>query len=165
MESNSPIYNLLEIQDIRFSLDKKKLRQSFSIIKVLYLADRQISLLVRFRRLKELIQRQIDKIRNVRLRYKCLYPVVYLEEFFQRAISHTVASILRPFNFTTISRLGNEVNLDFAIYIAAFLRLRKQCILPQSISAAFITSTILLDTYPLKIYGESPITLTRLQAN
>jgi len=70
MESNSPTHDLLEMQDVRFSLDKKKLRQSFSTIKVLHLADGQISPLARFRRLKELIWRQMDEMRNVRLRHK-----------------------------------------------------------------------------------------------
>jgi len=94
----------------------------------------------------------MDKIRNLRLRYRCLYSAVHLNKFFYIAVSQIVASILRPFNFITVSRLGNEVSLDYADYLLLFYRLRIDHGLSYDTIGRFVTSTILLDAYPPKIY-------------
>ena len=53
--SSSPTYDLLEMEDYQFSLQQKVLRNFYSSITVLHLADEQISPLARFRRLHELL--------------------------------------------------------------------------------------------------------------
>ena len=152
--SASPTHDLLEIQDVKFSLDQKALKDSYSSIKVLHLADQQISPLARFRRLKELLWRQMDEVRDLRWRCRCLYSAVHLKKFFQLAISHTATSILRPFNFVTASRLGNEVGADHADHLISFLGLGKNHGLSDDIMGRFIASIILLDAYPLRMHRE-----------
>ena len=152
--SASPTHDLLEMQDVQFSLDQKLLKDSYSSIKVLHLADEQISPLARFRRLKELLWRQMDEMRNVRLRSRCLYSAVHLNKFFQMAVSQTAASVLRPFNFVTASRLGNEVGPDHADHLKSFFRLGVDHGLSNDIMGRFIASTILLDAYPPRMHRE-----------
>ncbi len=68
------------------------------------------------------------------------------------AVSQTAASILRPFNFVTVSRLGNEVGSNHADHLTLFFRLGIDYGLSDDTIVNFITSTILLDAYPPKIY-------------
>ena len=150
--SASPTHDLLEMQDVQWSLDQKVLKDFYSSIKVLHLADEQISPLARFRRLKELLWRQMDEMRNVRLRYQCLYSAVHLDKLFQTAVSHTAASVLRPFNFITASRLGNEVGPDHANHLTSFFRLGLDHGLPDDTMGRFIASTLLLDAYPPRMH-------------
>ncbi len=95
-------------------------------------------------------------MRNLRLRYRCLYSAVYLNKFFYIAVSQTAASVLRPFNFVTASRLGNEVSLDHADHLLLFYRLRIDHGLSYDTIGRFVTSTILLDAYPPKMYRKYP---------
>ncbi len=152
--SASPTLDLLEMQDVQFSLDQKVLKNFYSSIKVLHLADEQISPLARFRRLKELLWRQMDEMRNVRLRCRCLYSAVHLNKFFQIAVSQTAASALRPFNFVTASRLGNEVGPDHSDHLTSFLRFGMYRGLSNDTMASFIASSIVLDAYPPNMHRE-----------
>ncbi len=95
-------------------------------------------------------------MRNLRLRYRYLYSAVHLNKFFHMAVSQTAASILRPFNFVTASRLGNEVSLDHADHLLSFYRLRMDHGLSYDTIGRFVASTILLDAYPPKIHREYP---------
>ena len=146
--SGSPTYDLLDLHEVQLSLDLKVLKDFYSSIKVLQLANEQISPLARFRRLKELLWRQIDEMRNIRLCHRRLYSAIHLDKFFQLAVSLTAASVLRPFNFITSTRIGNEVNADHGDYLAAFTRLGISSGLTDEIMATFIASSILLDAYP-----------------
>lgn len=152
--SASPTYDLLELEEVRLSLDTRVLRKFYSTIKILHLADEQISPLARFRRLKELLWRQMDEMRNARSRNRCLYSAVHLDKFFQMAISHTASSILRPFDFITASRLGNEVDVDHASHLTTFLRLGKHHQIADDTVAAFVASSMLLDAYPPKMHSK-----------
>ena len=53
--SASSTLDLLEMQDVQFSLNQKILKNFYSFIKILHLTDEQIFSLTRFRRLKELL--------------------------------------------------------------------------------------------------------------
>ena len=152
--SASPTHDLLEMQDMQFSLNQKILKDFYSFIKILHLTDEQISPLARFRRLKELLWRQMDEMRNVRLRCRCLYSAVHLNKFFQIAVSQTAASALRPFNFVTASRLGNEVGSDHFDHLTSFLRFEVYRDLSNDIMTSFIASSILLNVYPFKMHRE-----------
>ena len=142
--SVSPTHDVLDMQDIQFGLDQKVLKDFYSSIKVLHLADKQISPLARFRRLKELLWRQTDEMRNVRLRCRRLYSAMHLNKFFQMAVSQIAASVLRPFNFVTASRLGNGVGPDHADHLNSFFRPGMDRGLSDDTMASFIGSTILL---------------------
>lgn len=153
--SPSPTYDLLEMQEIQAGLDLEILKESYSSITVLHLADRQLSPLARYRRLKELLWRQMDIVRQRRRHYRCLYSAVHLGSFFQLAVSHTTASIRQPFSYIRASRQGNEIGPGYTDHIFSFLELGARLKVNFDTIAAFIASTILLDAYPPKMHRES----------
>lgn len=63
--SSSSTYDLLEMKDSQFSLQQKILRNFYSFITVLHLTDEQIFSLAHFRRLQELLRRQMNEMRQV----------------------------------------------------------------------------------------------------
>lgn len=153
--SPSPTYDFLEMQDLRFSLNRKVLKKFYSSITVLHLADEQISPLARFRRLKELLWRNMDEMRQVRQRNRCLYSAVHLAEFFRMAVMHTATSLLRPFNFILASRQNNEVRSDHTDHLTTFLRLGTEFGLSWDAMTGFIASSILLDAYPPRMHSKT----------
>ena len=78
--SSSSTYNLLEMKDSQFSLQQKILRNFYSFITVLHLTDEQIFSLARFRRLQELLQRQMNEIHQVQQSNECLYFVIHVRD-------------------------------------------------------------------------------------
>ncbi len=152
--SASSTHNLLEMQDMQFSLNQKILKDFYSFIKILYLTDEQIFSLTRFQRLKKLLWRQMNEMQNVRLRCRCLYSIVHLNKFFQIVISQTAVSALRSFNFVTTSRLGNEVDSDHFDHLTSFLWFEMYRDLSNDIMTSFIASSILLNVYSFKMHRE-----------
>ena len=61
--SPSLIYDLLKMENLQQSLHQASLMEFFSSIKVLHLTAEQISLLASFQQLKELLWREVDKMR------------------------------------------------------------------------------------------------------
>jgi len=153
--SSSPTYDLLEMKDSQFSLQQKVLRNFYSSITVLHLTDEQIFPLARFRRLQELLRRQMNEMRQVRQSNECLYFVIHLNKFFQMTVSHTVASILQPFNFVIASRENNEVESDHIDHVTSFLRLETRYKLSYDALTSFIASSILLDAYPSGMHSKA----------
>ena len=80
--SQSPTYDLLQVEDTQQSLDLKVLRKFYSSVTVLHLAGERISPLARFRRLKELLWRNMDEMRQLRQKNRCLYSAVHFRGFF-----------------------------------------------------------------------------------
>ena len=152
--SASSTLDLLEMQDVQFSLNQKILKNFYSFIKVLHLADEQIFSLTRFRRLKKLLWRQMNEMRNVRLRCRCLYSAVHLNKFFQIVVSQTAVSALRSFNFVTASRLDNEVDPNHFDHLTSFLRFGMYRGLSNDITTSFIASSIVLNAYSLNMHRE-----------
>ena len=150
--SVSLTHDLFAMQDVQFNLDQKILKNFYLFIKVLYLANKQISLLVCYWWLKELLWKQMNKMWNVQLHYQCLYSVMHLNKFFQMIISQTVSSIFQPFNFITANQLSNEVNSAHINHLTLFLWLGMDYSLLNDIMTNFIISTILLDVYPPKMH-------------
>lgn len=119
----SSTYNFLKIENSQSSLQQKVLRNFYSFITILHLTNEQIFLLVRFRRLQELLRRQMNKMRQVRQSNEYLYFAIHLNKFFQMIVSHIVVSILQSFNFVIASQENNEVELDYIDHIISFLQL------------------------------------------
>ena len=115
--SPSPTYDLLKMEDLQQGFHNRSLKGIFSSIKVLHLAAEQISPLARFRRLKELLWREIDEMRPIRQSLGCLYSAEHTTRFFHMAVAHTAASSSRPFDFIGASRRGNEVNPDLKLQL------------------------------------------------
>ncbi|MCJ1231936.1 hypothetical protein MMC12_008615 [Toensbergia leucococca] len=153
--SPSPTYNYLETQDLHFNLHQQDLMEFYSSITVLHLADEQISPLARFRRLKELLWRQMDEMRQERRKNRCLYSAVHLNDFFEKAVAHTAASIVQPFDFILASRQNNAVGSDYQDHLTSFLRLGTKHKISYDVMMGFIASTILLDAYPPLMHSKT----------
>ena len=146
--SPSPLYDLLDRQDLRFNFRCPELIDYFSAVTMLYLADEQISPLARHRRLKELLQRQVEEIRHVRETYGCLYSATHLNDLFTDAVYHTTRNVDIPFDFIVSSRKGNCDFSQYTEHLTTFLKLSASVGISQRASASYIASTILLDAYP-----------------
>ena len=153
--SPSPTYDFLMVEGLQQGLHHASLKQSFSSIKVLHLATEQLSPMARFRRLKELICREMDEMRLIRKSFGCLYSAVHLSQFFYMAVAHTAASLSQPFDFMIASRQGNEIQPDFVNHLSTFLQIGEGHKAPRDALMAFIASNILFDAYPPKMHGET----------
>lgn len=154
--SPSPLYDLLERQDLRFNLKRQELIDYFSAVTVLHLADEQISDLARHRRLKELLQRQVEEIRYVRETYGCLYSATHLNDLFTDAVYYTTRNIGTPFDFLLSSRKDNCDFTQYTEHLTTFLKLSALMNVSQRTSASYIASTIPLDAYPPSMHSRLP---------
>ncbi len=153
--SPSPTYDLLKIDDLQQGLHDESLKEFFSSIKVLHLAGEQLSPLARFRRLKELLWREMDEMRQTRQNLDCLYSAKHTARFFRMTVGHIAASTSRPFDFILASRRGNEVEPDFVHHLSRFLRCGEDHQVPRDALMTFIASSIMLDVYPPKMHGKT----------
>ena len=153
--SPSPLYDLLDQQDLRFNIKHQDLIRYFSSVTVLQLADEQISPSARHRRLKELMQRQVEEMRHLKQTYGCLYSAVHLNDFFVDAVRHTARSITKPFDFLTSSRRGSHDFTEYTDHLSSFLKIAAISRVSSHDTTNFIASTILLDTYPSGRHSKS----------
>ncbi|KAL8912017.1 MAG: hypothetical protein Q9171_002930 [Xanthocarpia ochracea] len=146
--SPSPLYDLLDQQDLRFNIKHQDLIRYFSSVTVLQLAHEQISPSARHRRLKELMQRQVEEMRHLKQAYGCLYSAVHLNDFFVDAVRHTARSITKPFDFLSSSRRGSHSFTEYTDHLSSFLKIAAVSRLSSHDTTNLIASTILLDAYP-----------------
>lgn len=144
----SPTFDLLETEDIRFNLQRPEIVQFYSSVTVLYLADEQISPLARYRRLKELVQRQLDEAVHFRQTYGILFSALHLSCFFSKAVKHFASTITRPFDYLRSTRPEDHLDWAHSEHLSAFLRLGTDCKAPCDAVVSHIASTMLLDAYP-----------------
>lgn len=152
--SSSSTYDFLEMKDSQFSLQQKILRNFYSFITVLHLTDEQIFSLARFRRLQELLRRQMNEMHQIQQSNECLYFVIHLNKFFQMTVLHTVISILQSFKFVITSRENNKVKSDHIDHVISFLRLENRYKLSYDVLMSFIASSILLDAYSSRMHSK-----------
>ena len=145
----SPTYDVLAMQDLELSLNRKSLKKFYSSITLLHLADEETS------PLEDLLWKNMNKTRQVRQINRCLYSAIHLAEFFRMAVTHTATSLLRPFDFVLASRQNNEVGSDHADHLTTFLRLGTQAGLSWDVMADYIASSILLDAYPPRMHSQA----------
>ena len=110
-------------QDARSSIQSelKSLKEVYSSVTVLHLADEQISLLACFWQLKELLWRNMNEMQWIWQRNRCLYSAVHLAEFFCIVIMHMAISLLHLFNFILVSWQNNKVCFNYADHLTMFL--------------------------------------------
>ena len=162
--SPSPTYDLLELDDLQQGLQDRSLMEFFSSIKVLHLAAEQLSPLARFRRVKELLWREMDEMRHARQNLGCLYSAEHTARFFRMAVAHTAASTSLPFDFILASRRGNGVEPDFAQHLSRFMGSGENRHIPRDALMTFIASSIMLDAYPPKMHGKTTLALANMNA-
>ena len=152
----SATFNVLQAQDLRFNLHQQDLIQYYSSILVLYLAGAEISPLARYRRLKEVLLRHADEIRQIRRKSHCLFSAVHLRRFMHEAVRHVAHSIQLTFPLIHISRQKNEVRQDYREHILRFLRLGVQHRIPDRDITSYIASSMFMDAFPPGMHGEDP---------
>lgn len=153
--SFSFIYDLLKIDDLQQSLHNESLKEFFSSIKVLHLTAEQLSSLTRFRRLKELLWREIDEMRQARQNLGCLYSAAHISRFFRMAVTHIAVSMSRSFDFILTSQRDNDVESDFIHHLFRFIRFEENHQISRDALMTFIASSIMLDAYFLKMHDKT----------
>ena len=154
--SVSPTYDLLQMKNLQQDLHQKSLKEFFSSIKVLHLIAEQKTSLADFRRLKELLRRELVEMRRIRQNLECLFFATHLSHFFRMTVAHTATSLIRSFDFVLASRRGNEVQSDFEHHLTRFLELESKHKTSQDALMTFVASSILLDVYSSKMHGKKP---------
>ena len=162
--SPSPTYDLLRIDDLQQGLHTRSLKEFFSSIKVLHLATEQLSPLARFRRLKELLWREMDEICQAQQNLGCLYSAEHITRFFCMAVAYTAASMSQPFDFILASRRGNDIKPDVVHHLSRFMRARRDLQVLRDALMTSVASSILLDAYPPKMHGKIILTLANMNA-
>ena len=162
--SPSFTYDLLRIDDLQQGLQTRSLKEFFSSIKVLHLATEQLSPLARFRRLNELLWKEMDEMRQARQDLGCLYSAEHITRFFCMAVAHTAASMSRLFDFILASKRGNDVEPDVVHHLPRFMRSGRDHEVPRDALMTSVASSILLDAYPPKMHSKTILTLANMNA-
>ena len=158
----SPTYNVLQAEDLRFNLHKQDLISFFSSITVLRLADTQISPLARYRRLKEVLLRHADEVRQLRHSLRSLYSASHLNRFFAEAVKDAAEGLPTPRSFLFISRQHNQITADFCEHLLNFFKTCKGSV-DNASTLSIIASSIVMDAYPPGMHGNlDPIELRSL---
>ena len=144
----SATFNVLQAQDLRFNLHQQDLIETFSSISVLYLADVQISPLARHRRLKEVLLRSADEVRQMRQSSHCLYSALHLSRFVHEAVKHIAGGMRLPFQLIHVSRQENQVQQEYSEHLLRFMRLCIQHHIPDQDVTSYIASSMLMDAFP-----------------
>jgi len=131
------------------------LKDFFSTIKIFYLTIGQKSSLTRFRRLKELLRRKLDKMLIIRRNLGCLYTVVHINYFFCRIVIYIVATSDQSFDFVLANRRDNKILADLNQHLSRFLRLDLKYSAAHESLIIIIVSTVILNTYSSKMHDKS----------
>ena len=160
--SLSPIYDLLKIDDLQQSLHNRSLKEFFFSIKVLHLIIEQLSSLTRFRRLKKLLWREMNEIRQTRQDLDCLYFAEHITRFFRMTVTHTTVSMSRSFDFILTSRRDNDVESDFVYHLFRFIRFEENHQISRDALMTFVALIIMLNAYSSKMHDKTILMLTNM---
>ena len=155
-EDASPTYDLLQAEDLRFNLHQQDLIGFFSSITILRLADAQISPLARYRRLKEVLWRHSDEVRQLRQSLRCLFSASHLSSFFSEIAKETAEGSDNPRNFVILSRYQNRISESYSEHLLDFFD-SSQGIVDRTQSLVMVASSIVMDAYPPGMHGKMPI--------
>ncbi len=130
-------------------------RNFFFSIELLYLLEDHLSSLARYRRLKDILLRQVNEIRWLRISKHYLFSVVHMSRLFSRALQHIVDSINQSFSFIRASRERNEIIEDYSNHLLTFFKLETRCEVSYSSLISFVASSILMNVYSSNMHSES----------
>ena len=157
-EVDAATYSVLELESLRFNMEQEASGWRdgvFASITVIRLADDNLSSLARHRRLKEVLLREADISRNIRLQKRLLFSAVHIHRLFRQASQHTSRSVREPFDFLVGSRVDNPLTNDFQLHLSTFLDLSCKYYLSQESTASFVASSILVDAFPPRMHSKS----------
>lgn len=156
----SPTYNILQLEDLRFSLRHEVLRGRFSSITILRLADERVSSLSRHRRLKELIFQNLDEMRYLRRSLRYLFSASHFGSLFQAAIRHLIITKTEPFDALIASRAQNHIGRRLHVHVLTFFQACSRYGIPQATALSIIASSVLMDAYPPRMHRLSSTNIT-----
>jgi len=81
-----------------------------------------------------------------------LFFAYYFIAFFYYALSHIIATLVKPFNFTVISQIENLIASNLKGYLINFLYNIKTLKKLLKFTIPVITSSLLLNSYLLDMY-------------
>ena len=147
----SPTFQILNVEDLRFSLlehGPANLSGSFSGIYLLQLAGESITPLARYRRLKEALLRQADEMRHVRITVHRSFSACHMSSLFDAAVNDTAKLLWMNSDPIMGSRRKNPLDEAFSEHVTNFLQLGIQFKVSYEAMASFIASAIIMDAYP-----------------
>ncbi len=130
-------------------------RNFFFSIKLLYLLEDYLSSLAQYHRLKDILLRQVNEIRQLRISKHYLFSVVHMSRLFSQALQHTIDSINQSFSFIRASREKNEIIEDYSDHLLTFFKLETRCEVSYSSLISFVASSILMNVYSSNMHSES----------
>ena len=153
----SATFNVLQAADLvdfQFYLGQTVLSKWFSSIAILYLAHEDISPLARHRRLKEVLLRHADEMRQARQEARALYSAIHLNRLFQAAIGHLARTIDVAFDFVHAARTNNLVYDDLQQHVRQFGEIATGAGIDDEAMDCYIASCLLMDAYPPGMHRE-----------
>ena len=163
-DSDAVTHSFLELESLRFSLDQEdQIRRNgvFASITLMRLAGSELSALARHRRLKEVLLKELDLARAIRIEERVLFTANHLASFLQQAVQHTAKSLDQPFDFIAGTRAYNSIGNDYEDHLCRFLQTGLHCYISAGTLIGFIASSILMDAYPPRMHGMSSNTVPK----
>lgn len=152
-------FNILKTQDLRFNLHQQDLIDFFSFIVIMYFVDHQIFLLIRHRRLKKVILRHVNEIRQLRQNAQSLYSATYFARFFRETTQHVSRNKISSFNFINVNRRDNLVQQNYCEHVFRFLHFDAQHSIFDQNLIFYIASNMIMNAFSSVMHCEKMITL------
>lgn len=157
-EESAATYDVLEMELLRCKLEQESVAvraEVFSSISIMHLAGDHVSPLARYRRLKEVLMREVEEARNGRIEQRVHFSAVHFSAFFPLAIDHVAHSVLEPFDHIARTRQGNPVGEDYVNHVTNFISLGNDHFVSWNNLTSFLASSILMDAYPPRMHSKS----------
>jgi hypothetical protein len=129
----------------------------FSLTKIIQLAGPYLSPTAKHQCLRDEIRRQRQEALAVRQKHGMLFCAEHLAALFQRAIFHTATTTKEQFCHITAARGATKPGNDFTNHLVDFLDLAREHKTPFQSVASYIASSIIMDAYPPRMHGKSPL--------
>lgn len=112
-----------------------------------------------FEGLKETLSQEVNAARACRLKTDTLFSAAHNAALFEIAISNFATTFDAKFDFISNARVDTPVNRRFSEHLQDFASLCVEHEVPRAVLTSFISSTILLSSYPPGMHCESRRTL------
>lgn len=78
--------------------------------------------MIRFRKLKKLLFKELNKTLVIRKNFDCLYFVVHFNRFFRLTIIYVIITFNQFFDFIFASRQNNKIQANLEQHLLRFLQ-------------------------------------------
>ena len=160
----APTYDVLEIEGLRHGLHQlhpESRTHAFSSILLLSLSGNRFSSSAQHQRIKNVLDREVDKMRALRAQYRALFSATHLSSFFHHALASIARDGAQVFDFVKMSRCWNPVGLDYSQHLSHFLNLGLSSFISHPSLATYLASSMVMDAYPPKMHRFNPLLVFR----